>query len=253
MFGLTTKKERNSLIAELLKVTMGKATAELQVDTLEHRIKYHKSKEFELRTEISNLKEKLKTSLKTIESKELRKKELEQYFTEARANGLNPRQHLEVSWKEYQSLFQKESCETKKKFGSYSIITEPDEDGNYTIPELDIIPQKNWGKKVSNRDITWRIEEELCETKENLKKERKNNEVLNKIMDDINIKDKNQESLLKSVKEILDWYKSEELQFTPESKNDIKDMFLNLEIAYKNMTGTFGEHKSDSEEIIKEI
>lgn len=61
------------------------------------------------------------------------------------------------------------------------------------------------------------------------------------------------ESLLKSVKEILDWYKSEELQFTPESKNDIKDMFLNLEIAYKNMIGTFGEHKSDSEEIIKEI
>lgn len=172
MFGLTTKKERNSLIAELLKVTMGKATAELQVDTLERRIKYHKSKEFELRTEISNLEEKLKTSLKTIESKELRKKELEQYFTEARANGLNPRQHLEVSWKEYQSLFQKESCETKESLLKFH-------------------------KKYSK-----------------------------------------QESLLKSVKEILDWYKSEELQFTPESKNDIKDMFLNLEIAYKNMTGT---------------
>ena len=133
----------------------------------------------------------LESKLKTFESKEFRKKELEQYFAEARLNKLIPREHLEISWKEYESLFQKESCETNKRVQEFNT--------------------------------------------------------------NIAIYKKNKESLLKSVKEILDWYKSEELQFTPESKNDIKDMFLNLEIAYKNMIGTFGEHKSDSDEIIKEI
>lgn len=176
MFGLTTKKKYNKLLVETTKVGLENCLNDFKIKTLESIVKTFKSKEF-------------------------RKKELEQYFAEARLNGLTPREHLEVSWKEYQSLFQKESCVTKKDL------------------------QKESDKLFSN----------------------------SKILQKMDLDAKNCQSLLKSVKEILDWYKSEELQFTPESKNDIKDMFLNLEIAYKNMIGTFGEHKFDSEEIIKEI
>ena len=176
MFGLTTKKKYNKLLVETTKVGLENCLNDFKIKTLESIVKTFKSKEF-------------------------RKKELEQYFAQVRLNGLIPREHFEVSWKEYQSLFQEKSYETKKDL-----------------------------QKESDRLFL-------------------GDKVLQKMDSDF----KKQESLLKSVKEILDWYKSEELQFTPESKNDIKDMFLNLEIAYKNMTGTFGEHKSDSEEIIKEI
>lgn len=190
MFGLTTKRKYNIAVNHNKNLT--RIALENVLDNTKLRL--------------NNLD--LKEELKKLKSKEFRKKELEQYFAEARLNGLIPREHLEVSWKEYQSLFQKESCETKESLLS-----------NVSTQELDIIQSQ----------------------------------IMQLMKEDFKQGKKNKESLLNSVKEILDWYKSEELQFTPESKNDIKDMFLNLEIAYKNMTGSFGEHKSDSEEIIKEI
>ena len=190
MFGLTIvkKKNLNKLTGDLIKFSL-----KLNLNSLELRLKDLK---------IASLKDKLNC----FGTKEFRKKELEQYFTESRANGLNPREHLEVSWKEYQSLFQKESCETKKNL-LFKVSTQ----------ELDSIQSQ----------------------------------IMQSMKEDF--EQKNKESLLKSVKEILDWYKFDYSLHLRESKGDIKDMFLNLEIAYINILGTFGEHKSDSGEIIKEI
>jgi len=144
MFGLTTKKKYNKLLVETTKVGLENCLNDFKIKTLESIVKTFKSKEF-------------------------RKQELEQYFAEARLNGLTPREHLEISWKEYQSLFQEKSCETNKRVQEFNT--------------------------------------------------------------NIAIYKKNKESLLKSVKEILDWYKSEELQFTPESKKD-----NSLSIAMKKQT-----------------
>ncbi len=191
MFGLTTKKKYNILREKnnnLTKIALEKVMQNVRLG-------------------FDNLD--LKEELKKLKSKEFRKKELTEFF---KMSGENIVPVIETKypelWKEYKSLFQKESCETKKNLLS-----------NVSTQELDIIQSQ----------------------------------IMQLMKEDFKQGKKNKESLLNSVKEILDWYKSEELQFTPESKNDIKDMFLNLEIAYKNMTGSFGEHKSDSEEIIKEI
>ena len=114
MFGLTTKKKYNKL----------------KKDFDEIFIKYFGESLKLIATEV--FFEKINKQLKSFESKEFRKKELEQYFAEARANGLNPREHLEVSWKEYQYLFQKESCETKKNL--LSDISSQDKNKDPDIP-----------------------------------------------------------------------------------------------------------------------
>lgn len=51
-------------------------------------------------------------------------------------------------------------------------------------------------------------------------------------------KDKNQQSLLNSVKEVLNWYNNKDLKFTPETQTEVKDMFLNLHISYNNVSNT---------------
>lgn len=110
---------------------------------------------------------KLKSKLSFYESKEFRKQELERFFEISRENGCTIQNNPEL-WKEYQSYFQKNSCETKK-------------------------------------DLQ---------------------------------KDKNQQSLLNSVKEVLDWYNNKDLKFTPETQTEVKDMFLNLHISYNNVSNT---------------
>ena len=120
MFGLTTKRKYN------IAVNHNKNLTKIVLENVLDNVKL----------KLNNLD--LKEELKKLKSKEFRKKELERYFDCTTKTGL-PIDNNTKLWKEYDYLFQKESCETKKKFGSYSIITEPDEDGNYTIPELDII------------------------------------------------------------------------------------------------------------------